>query len=625
MAELDWRRMLGMVGEAPFAPPAPQQPDLPTVFPVPRAASMGQWTPIPSTGIDISGAPPGAARLLAEALARARIDVGPGGAAYPVTFTLTSDVSGGPEAYRVQATIAGATVSASTDAGLARGAATARQLLRRVGDGLEVLIGKIDDHPVVPLRMLAGWGLYRDHRMEWALEIAAEAKFNRVLYNWWTATADESMGPREAELVTAAREIGVELVVELRRQAMGPAFSIRDKRARATLLAHFDDAADRGFRSFGFLFDDTDHDPFEDELGFLGDLVAHLTERLGEEPEFYFCPRFYWFPGQMDYSWMAAAMGGESADGRPSMAPMLGTAEPRSVEAAVARQEDYQDQLAAALPDRTEVYLANWWSGTPDTWASELSEGWTDRLGREPVFWDNQQQNDYRAAVVLPIPLHQRPTAFARRLRGYTLNSGVPLSAYAPASATAGAWAWNPDGYDPATAFGAAIERFYGPAAFDVTNALAQWGTLLGELMAPRVGMENHYRGLRNAVRAGTTDQVTIALDAVAGALARASGRLPADAHPLAHDGLAELTAEVERLRLDLELAACADPDRAGDLLAAIEQVLVSRLPPVPDLATQARHADPSSPLPGVSWYLHFVAGPLRAGPNRLAARFSVR
>jgi hypothetical protein len=620
MADPDLRRLLGMVGEVPFAPPAPRLPDGPYVFPTPQSAELGDWTPIAAAAVEVDGSP-AAVRLVAQGLTRAGVDVGGRAPTYRMRFDTDASVEGGPEAYRLRSTQGGMSIAAATDAGLARGAATARQLLRRSGGGLAVLPATIADHPVVPLRMLAGWGLYRDHQMEWALEIAAEAKFNRVLYNWWTATVAERMGPRESELVAEARAAGVELVVELRRQALGPAFSLGDKDAMAPVLAHFDDAVDRGFRSFGFLFDDTDHDPFDAELGLLADLVEHLTDRLGEEPEFFFCPRFYWFPGQMDYSWMAAAMGGESDDGGPSMAPMLGTAEPRSVDDAVARQEEYQRKLAAALPDRTEVYLANWWSATPETWASELAAGWTDRIGRAPVYWDNQQQNDFRAAVVLPIPLHQRPAAFAHGVRGYTLNSGVPLSAYAPSSATAGAWAWNPDAYEPATAFGAAIGRFFGAAAPDVVAALTQWGTMLGRLMAPRMGMENHYRGLRAAARDGTTTEVVTVIDEVAAALARARAHLAGDAHPLAHDGLRELEVEVQRLRLDVQLATATEPEDADRLMQEIEAVLVSRLPPVPDLATRARAADPAHPVSGISWYLHFVAGPLRAGPKRFVRR----
>ena len=163
------------------------------------------------------------------------------------------------------------------------------------------------------------------------------------------------------------------------------------------------------------------------------------------------------------------------------------------------------------------MYLANWWSGTPDTWAAELQEGWTDRIGRAPVFWDNQQQNDFRCAVVLPMPLHQRPAGFGHALDGYTLNSGVPMPAYAGTSVTAGAWAWNPDGYDAGAALGVAwaIARFFGPAGPAVTDALRALGELLGGLMAPRQGMEQHYRGLWQVAKAGEGAAVREGLDEI--------------------------------------------------------------------------------------------------------------
>jgi hypothetical protein len=484
-----------------------------------------------------------------------------------------------------------------------------------------VVTSHIADRPVVPLRLLAGWGLYRDHRLEWALEIAAEGKFNRLLYNWWTATSGEHLARREATLVAAARDVGVELVCELRRQALGPQFSFADPAGIEVLLHHYDEAVDRGFRSFGLLFDDTDVDAFEDEFGLLVDVVGHLTDRLGEEPEFFFCPRFYWFPGQMDYSWMAA-LSGSPADDEPSLAPMLGAVTARSFDEAVARQEAYQRQLAAALPGRTEVYLANWWSGTPEDWAPQLADGWTSRIGRAPVFWDNQQQNDFRAALVLPIPLHQRPAEFAGGLRGYCLNSGVPMSAFAPASVTAGAWAWNPDDYDPALAFGAAVARFFGPAADHVVDALTEWAGLLDELLQPRVGMEHHYRGLHLAVKDGGGPAIATRIDLVETHLDAARATLSAHAHPLAADALVELAKEMARLRLDLALASATDRDKGEAIVGAIREILASRLPPVPELNRVIDGTSgPTEPVSGISWAIHFLYGPMRAGPLRMLAK----
>lgn len=568
---------------------------------------------VPYSGVTVLGAPPGARAVLTAGLARRGVPVRDRDG-WPIRF-VSEDGAAGEEGYHLTARATGMTVSAATSTGLVRGAATARQLVRRTGDGLTVRAATIDDAPTVPLRMLAGWGLYRSHHLDWAIEIATEGKFNRVLYNWWTATAEERMGRRETELVEAARSIGIELVCELRRQALGPAFSLENPASLEPLLAHYDDAVAHGFRSFGFLFDDTDHDRFEDELGLLRRIVDRITDRLGAEPEFFFCPRFYWFPGQMDYSWMAAAA---ASSDEPSLTPMLGGAAPRRADAARARQQEYQRLLRAALPARTEVYLANWWSGTPDDWAPQLDEEWTTPLGRRPVFWDNQQQNDFRAAAVLPIPLHQRPATFAEELRGYTLNSGVPMSAFATTSITAGAWAWNPGGYEAAEAWGAAIARLYGPAAPLVTDALAAWSALLDDLLQPRTGTEQHYRGLLLAVRAGRAPEVTAALDRVDALLLEAQTVLPESSHPLAADGLDELREEIGRLRLDLALASCRDAREARRVVDAIAAILASRLPPVPELGPVLAGARPDAAVPGISWAIHFYFGPLAAGPRRL-------
>lgn len=66
---------------------------------------------------------------------------------------------------------------------------------------MEVATGSITDGPAVPLRMLAGWGLYRDHRLEDALQVATLGGFNRVLYNWWTAVPGERLPARAGQLV----------------------------------------------------------------------------------------------------------------------------------------------------------------------------------------------------------------------------------------------------------------------------------------------------------------------------------------------------------------------------------------------------------------------------------------
>lgn len=558
----------GVVGGLPFAPPAPAPAPFGSVVPEPRSFDRGVDAPV--TGVTVEGPEPLAA-LVAEGLWR--VGVGPG--PFPVRLALeTGNGRGGDERYRVESSSAGMEVTAATVPGLSRGAATARQLFRPGW----VATGRIDDEPVVPVRLLAGWGLYRDEHLEWAFEVAVEGKFNRVLYNWWGATADETLTARDAQLAEAARGLGMELVVELRRQALGPSFDVD------AVLRHYDEAVEHGFTSFGFCFDDTDHDPFDTEFGLLETIVARLTQRLGAEPEFFFCPRFYWFPGQLDYSWLAAAMGPDA------MAGMLGDSAVRTAEEAAQRQTEYLRRLGSILPARTHLYLANWWSGTSGEWAHDLEAGWTGLVGRPPVFWDNQQQNDYRAAAVYPLALHQRPAEMARHLAGYCLNSSRPLSAFAHSSVTAGAWAWNPDGYRAAEAGGAAVGRLYGAAAPAMLDFLGRLEHLMGALLAPRTGAEHHYRGLAKADLSAVADE----LDGLAAAIGEAERTLSARAHPLARHALFGYRREIDRLRLDLDVVAGDD-----HAVAAVEALLVARLPRAPE--GQAS-----------SWRLHFVDGPMR-------------
>ncbi|MDQ1397403.1 MAG: hexosaminidase, partial [Acidimicrobiaceae bacterium] len=195
----------GVVGELPFAPPVPTSVPFGTVVPQPQ--SFVRTADAPQDGVTVEG-PERLAAFVAEGVWRVGVGAGP----YPVRLELGG---GAGEGYRLESGTDGMAVRAGTMAGLARGAATARQLFRPGS----VATGTIEDEPVLPVRLLAGWGLYRDEHLEWALEVAAEGKFNRVLYNWWGATAGESMTARDARLADEARALGIDLVVELRRQA----------------------------------------------------------------------------------------------------------------------------------------------------------------------------------------------------------------------------------------------------------------------------------------------------------------------------------------------------------------------------------------------------------------------
>lgn len=427
----------------------------------------------------------------------------------------------------------------------------------------------------------------------------------------------------------------MELVCELRRQVLGPRFSLADRPAVCSLLRLYDEAVEHGFRAFGLLFDDTDLDPFQDEIGALETVVAHLRDRLGHEPEMWFCPRFYWLPGELDYSWLPRSVVPDGP-GQVDLTPILGDTDRRSPEEATARQHRYQQLLAASLPPGTLVYLANWWGGTPPGWQDELA-GRRELLG-PPAFWDNQQQNDYRLANVLPAPLDHRPAEFAEALAAYALNSAVPLVPYAPASVTAGAWAWNPYGYDPAAAFDAALREFLGPAAAQPAGtAVARWCQLMDRLMEPDAGGRFHLPGLRRVAAEDRADGLRQEMAAVRDLLAQARTLVDGDASGLALGLLDELAREPHRVGLELKFAELAEKRstleisadvanaRAAQLCVGLSAHLTSRLPPTPDQGAllAAGRLDLSRPSPGLSWFLHFHASALQNGVAHLLAEMA--
>lgn len=622
--------MLEIVGGAPFAPPLPRPVPFGVVVPAPRSHAPGGAVVVRHDFVSVADTGPagdGALHLLREGMFRVGVPVSSEAGGYPVRL-LAGAVPGGEEAYRLSVDSEGATLTANGAVGLVRGAATLRQLIRRAPDGIEIATGEILDAPTVPLRILGGWGLYRTEQYETALQIAVEGKLNRVLYNWWSITPEETMGPAEDRFVCEARALGIEPILELRRQSFGSRL-FDDPQGTAALLARFDEALDHGFTCFSLLFDDTDVDAFEDEHRLVAHVREHISERLGHSPELYYCPRFYWLPGEMDYSWIAAALAEADVDenlGLRTLAEILGDATPRSPAAATARQEQFQTLLAQRVPGDVNLYLANWFSAVPHDWAEQLERGWTGRLGRPPVFWDNQQQNDFRAALGYPFPLHQRPAEFAETIRGYYVNSGVPLALGASASITAGAWAWNPHGYDPATSFGAATNRVFGSAGGAATDALASYAALVDELMDPRTGLETHYAGLRRAVNEGRTESVRTQLTAIHQRIASVDGELDPRTPPFARSALAELRQDLDRIRLDLELTELVDggdshggPDAVLDealrLVARIGEILLARLPRhdrlsdllAPDVETSAID---TTTIAGFPWLNHFYLVP---------------
>lgn len=598
----------------------------PELFPAPGRAHFGPTQEIDGA-VSIHASSPAVADVLGAALFRRRVPWQRGGDGWPVRFEETTEVVGTHGSYELVVEGEQMVVRSASTEGLVHGATTAGQLWDRDEGATTVGTGHVVDAPVVPLRMLAGWGLYRHHRLDEAIDLAVAAHANRLLFNWWTAMPGDRLGDREAALVDRARSVGVELVCEIRRQVLGPGFRVTDRAAVDRLLDLYDGAVDAGFRCFGLLFDDTDLDPVEDELALLGIVVEHLTARLGQEPEFWFCPRYYWFPGDLDYSWLPRTIGPDGPD-QVDLTPILGDHERRTEEDAGRLQRHYQDRLADVLPDRTLVYLANWWGGTPADWRPALSAGWTDRLGRDPAFWDNQLQNDHRLGLVVPRPLRDRPAAFAAALPAYALNSGVPLAGCAPATLTALAWCWNPDAYEPAVAFRGALRVLVGAAADATEAALTAWAALVDDLTPDDAQSMAHVAGLRDAARAGEGHLVRSRLREVGTALRHARAELDPRAAPLAVDLFEEIERDLGRVELELELAELgtdgplppAGQEQVSALWSLLSVHLARRLPPASDIEDllAARSLDLATPGPGLSWFLHFHASALQNGVAQL-------
>ncbi len=344
-----------------------------------------------------------------------------------------------------------------------------------------------DERPV-PIRFLGGWALHRGDGLRDAIDLASAAGANRVLYNGWGWTPNERVRPGDAELTEYARARGVELVFELRRMSFGTRFDIREPGA---ILSVFDDAVASGFRVFGFLFDDVPWETADDECGLIAAIDARLTEHLGEPPELYCCPQFYWNPGEMNSAWTGRADAAE-----------------------IERQARYLETYGRRLPPNVRIYIANYWGGHPPGYESALDREFTARVGRKPIYFDNQLINDYRSGALLPVPLVARPRDFADHYAGYYLNAPRPFAAFAPAIASALVYASSPGTYDPATAMGRSIEWLYGPSnvrvglareAFELTAQLAtEWAGGVHTAV-------DHYRTIWSQLRDGSRGSADIA------------------------------------------------------------------------------------------------------------------
>lgn len=440
-------------------------------------------------------------------------------------------------------------LAANTPIGLLRGVTTLAQLAAGNPAAPEMRAVEVDDYPSFPIRFLGGWALYRAHRLKDAIDLAFAFKMNRVLYNFWNMTAQERLFAEDAFLVEYARDRGIELVFETRRLAFGKEFRLDDERYTGPVLALFDQAVQTGFRVFGIMFDDQEMETAEAECDMFLKPRERLTDQIGATPEMYFCPQYYWFPGEQFYR-------------KP--------ADKTEREAQTAHQRTYLETLGRLLPSDVHVHLANWWNDVADDFETETQTQFIDLVGRKPIFFDNQAINDYRVGLVLPFPLHRRPADLPQVIEGYYVNSGWPLSAYAANVATSAAYAWNTRSYNPASHGGSALLHIFGDRAGSVSHYQNCLNDLFNELSVGHPHPVNHYDAIWARITEGelgakTLDQwiarCTELKEIAAGALSAAGdgmygnyGGAFGPAGTLAFEAAAIYLREAERLLLELRM-----------------------------------------------------------------------
>ncbi len=519
-------------------------------------------------------------------------------------------------------------VISRSHAGFERGAATVAQSLVTEDTGLvSIDADEIVDWPDIDIRFLGGWALWRTDSLRLGIDLAWAFKANRVLYNGWGWIPGDRLWKEDEYFVEYARERGVELVYELRRMSFGRDYDLKSPAARKAILNAFEDAAACGFRSFGLLFDDVPWETAEDECALAGEIYARLQEVTGSRVEFFCCPQFYWYPGQMNAKWSGRADAEETAE-----------------------QRRYLETYGRDLPADIEVYLANFWGGHPGVYQQDLKSEFTDLVGRKPIFFDNEQINDYRHGALWPFPLTARPSDFGKEVRGYYLNSARPLDAYAAAAATAMAYAWNTHDYVPEQAMAAALRWYYSPE-LPAAQAVARGLSGLSELANAWAGSVhtavNHYKTIWHQIDAGAVDATQLAewkrsLKEVRREFITALEMRQCGVRPEAQRGLEMLVRSTHRMEGDLELfegylAALSDPETVDAFVVASARMartaldhVASLLPPAPNIepllqgfdapanTQDASHADAEIALDplqsqGWSWIRYFYINTRRS------------
>ena len=366
--------------------------------------------------------------------------------------------------------------------GLLRGVTTLVQSLSKDREReICVPCGEIEDWPALPLRLLIGWVRSDRHPRE-VIDFAFRYKFNRIFYGLWNWTTRERLEEEDRRMVEYARKHGIELMFQLSRLSFPDDFDATNTDHVNRVVTIYDEAVEAGFRSFGIMFDDQTLQSIEAEMNLTMSIHSRLEERLGKDFEFTFVPEVYWVPGEL-----------------PGWPP-----QPERAEEFRLKHIEYLQKLGASLPEGVEIYIANNWNDYPEGYA-EVQEKEFNRLAqRKPIFFENQLVNDYRRSVILPFPVHNRPPEFATAMKGYGVNLPMPYSAYHPSVITCASLAWNPAGYDPPLAWGAALQQYFGTERTHlVLEGLNQVNQLWIEWNHPYDSITSHYASLRDKLKKG--------------------------------------------------------------------------------------------------------------------------
>lgn len=374
-------------------------------------------------------------------------------------------------------------LAATEGEGLLRGVTTLVQLLSKDREGeLCLPCGEVEDWPSLPLRLLIGWVRSDRHPKE-IINFAFRYKFNRIFYGLWNWTSGESLGEEDQRMVEYSRKHGIELMFQLSRLSFPKDFDATKDDQVSRIVNLYEKAIETGFRSFGILFDDQTYQSVEAEMNLTLAIYRRLEERLGGNFEFTFCPEVYWVPGELA--------------GWPP--------QPERAEEFRLKHIEYLEKMGAALPEGVEIYIANNWNDYPEGYSEVQEKEFNARARRKPNFFENQLVNDYRRAIILPFPVHNRPQEFATAMKGYGLNMPMPYSAYYPSMISCGALAWNPAGYNPPLAWGAAVQHCFGnertPLVLEGLNSLNR---LFVDWTQPHFPAANHYASLSAKLKDGT-------------------------------------------------------------------------------------------------------------------------